>query len=54
METVNNPPKESQRRLRAMIEIIDSEMRIFPVASSDLEATEILDAFRFMREGLTP
>jgi hypothetical protein len=38
-------------RLRAIIEIVDGQLKIFPVASSDVEASQILDALRFFGEG---
>jgi len=33
-----------------MVEIIDGRLKIFPVASSDVEASQILDALRFFGE----
>jgi len=39
---------ESQTRLRAIVEIIDGELIIFPVADSDSERAAILDALRFL------
>lgn len=43
-------PEPSQPRLRAMIEIIDGELRIFPIADSDDDEKRILEALRFVRE----
>ncbi len=54
METLHkSASRESQAgppRLRAMVEIIDGRLKIFPVASSDVEASQILDALRFFGE----
>jgi hypothetical protein len=33
-----------------MVEIVDGEIVIYPIAESDRQAQEILDALRFMRE----
>lgn len=51
METLTHTATRSQPpRLRAMIEIIDGELKIFPIADSDEQAKEIVDALRFFRE----
>lgn len=34
--------------MRAIIEIVDGELKIFPVADSDIDAKGIFDALRFM------
>jgi hypothetical protein len=34
-----------QPRLRAMVEVVDGELKIFPVADSDHEADEIIKGF---------
>jgi hypothetical protein len=36
--------------LRAIVEIIDGELKVYPIADSDKEEREILDALRFLRE----
>ena len=38
----------SQTRLRAIVEVIDGEVAIFPIAYSDADRTAILDALRFI------
>jgi hypothetical protein len=45
-----NPKSSSPNVLRAMIEIIDGELKVFPIADSDGEERQILDALRFYRE----
>jgi hypothetical protein len=40
----------SQRRLRAMIEIIDGELKVYPIADTDEDERLIFDALRFARE----
>ena len=39
-------PAQGQPRKRAIIEIVVGEIFIFPVAGSDVERAEILDALR--------
>ena len=39
----------STRRLRAMVEIIDGQLKIYPIANSDEEAKEILDSLHLWR-----
>jgi hypothetical protein len=41
---------ESPRRLRAIVEIVNGELVVYPVADSDVEAATILDALRFVIE----
>src|SRR5262245_1102620 len=36
------PPERKQKVLRAIIEIVDGEIRVFPIATSDQEADEIM------------
>jgi hypothetical protein len=38
--------------LRAIVEIIGGELKIYPLAESDAEEHQILNAFRFIREDL--
>jgi len=42
--------ERSQSRLRAIVEILDGELLIFPIADTDEHRREILDALRFLRE----
>jgi len=48
----NTPPQTERqpRRLRAVIEIIGAELKIFSLADNDRDEKEILDALRFLRE----
>ena len=52
METIPADNSENQtpanRRLRAVVEIIDGELAIYPIANSDVEERTILDALRFI------
>jgi hypothetical protein len=41
---------ESQTPLRAIVEIVDGVLRIFPICQTDAEEHEIMDPLRFMRE----
>ena len=42
---------EPQRRpLRAIVEIVGSDVRVFPIAASDADEKTILHALRFVRE----
>jgi hypothetical protein len=43
--------KRPARRLRAVVEVISGELKIYPIANSDTEEAEIMDALRFLREG---
>lgn len=43
-------PLRHNRRLRAIVEIDGAELRVFPIATSDGEEREILDALRFIRD----
>lgn len=40
--SVNIEPAEP-RKLRAMVEIVDGELKIFPIAETDEQAQEIID-----------
>jgi hypothetical protein len=42
METNTTRTGESQRRLRAIVELIDGELKIYPIGQSDTECNEIL------------
>jgi len=54
MENLNLTSKEvnqqSQKPLRAIIEIRGAELVVYPIADSDAEERTILDALRFVRE----
>lgn len=49
MESVSNG-QPSQQRLRAVVEIIRGELKIYPIADSDADEKRILDALRLVRE----
>jgi hypothetical protein len=51
MQTLIPPQIESKPRLRAVVEIVDGELKIFPVTDNDADEKRILDALRFIREG---
>jgi len=38
--------------LRAIVEILGGELKIYPIANSDADEKTILDALRFVREDL--
>ena len=38
--------------LRAIVEIIGGELKVYPIAESDLDEQRIIDALRFVREDL--
>jgi hypothetical protein len=38
--------------VRAIVEIIGDDLKIYPIAESDLEEQRIIDALRFVREDL--
>lgn len=40
--------KSQTTRLRAIVEVIDGELLISPIANSDAERAAILDALRFL------
>jgi hypothetical protein len=46
--TILESGKNQPRRLRAIIEIDNSELRIFPLCDSDADERRILDALRFV------
>ena len=49
MQTNSFERKKSQTtRLRAVVEVIDGELVISPIANSDVERAAILDALRFI------
>jgi hypothetical protein len=51
MSHVNNSPEPTlQPRLRALVELADGELRIFPICDNDVDEQRILDALRFVRE----
>jgi hypothetical protein len=53
MESTNSTPIEPrQPRLRAFVEIVDGELKIFPIADSDADERRILKALKFVREAL--
>jgi hypothetical protein len=43
-------PKSQTTRLRAIVEVIGSEFFVYPIADSDADERQILDALRFIRE----
>jgi hypothetical protein len=44
MQTTTPPTESSQPRLRALIELHDGELKIFPIAETDEQAEEILNS----------
>jgi len=44
MQTLTHPITQCQIKLRAMIELIDGEMKIYPIADSDEQAKHIMDS----------
>ena len=38
--------------LRAIVELIGGELKVYPIAKSDLDEQRIIDALRFVREDL--
>jgi hypothetical protein len=44
--TTEKPQQQEPKRLRAIVEIVGGEVIIFPVADSDADREEILDALR--------
>jgi len=51
MQTHIPEARKSQTPLRAIIEVIDGELVIFPIAESDVERAAILDALTFIPKG---
>jgi hypothetical protein len=49
VESFTRKPDALTRRLRAMVEIIDGQLKIYPIAESDEEAKEILDRLHLWR-----
>jgi hypothetical protein len=54
METIAQPPAESQRPLRAYIEIVAGQLFIIPIATTDIEERDVLDAVRVFLGGWEP
>ena len=50
MHTNISQAELSQPRLRAVVEIVDGKLKIYPIADTDVEERLILDALRFVRE----
>ena len=51
MQNINTPKQlPASMPLRAIVEIIGGELKVYPIAESDLDEQRILDALRFMRE----
>lgn len=44
MQTLNTGRSESQPRLRAMVEVIDGDLKIMPIADSEEQAKQIMDS----------
>lgn len=42
--------QSTAKPLRAIVEIIGGELKIYPVGDSDVDEKTILDALRFIRE----
>jgi hypothetical protein len=42
--------KCQERPIRAMVEIVEGELKFYPIADSDEDERRILDALRFFRE----
>ncbi len=43
-------PEKKSTRLRALVEIMGGELRVYPISDSDADEKQILDALRFIRE----
>ena len=51
MQTNTHPPIRSQQpRLRAMVEIVNGEILIFPIAQSDEEANRIMESLLLWKD----
>jgi hypothetical protein len=44
IESLPVNPASSQRRLRAIVELVAGELKIYPIGESDAECNEILQA----------
>ncbi len=51
MQSTPSPESsQGQPRLRAVVELINGELKIYPIAENDADEKRILDALRFVRE----
>jgi hypothetical protein len=50
LSSTQNREAVSSRRVRAIIEIVNGELEIYPLADSDTDERQILDALRFVRK----
>lgn len=50
MEALSHPSPKRQASLRALIEIIDGELKVYPIADCDRDEKIILDGLRFVIE----
>ena len=50
MESLSQDLPTRQQRLRAIVEIIDGELCVYPIAETDADERHILDALRFAAE----
>jgi hypothetical protein len=48
--TLRNEDSTSAQRLRAIIEIVGGELRIYPITDNAIDEKTILDALRFVTE----
>jgi len=49
MEINTTPPEPIQPRLRAMVEIIDGQLKIYAIADTDEQAKQIMDTLLFWK-----
>jgi hypothetical protein len=52
MESLSRALPARQQPLRAIVEIADGELHVYPIADNDGDEQSILDALRFIREDL--
>ena len=50
-QSIQQGPLKKQIPLKALVEIVGGELKIFPIAQNDEDEQEILTALRFFREG---
>lgn len=51
MKTSTGPTPTVSTRVRAIVEIVDGKLKVYPVADSDAERIVILNELRFIRRG---
>jgi len=49
--TENAESKPELKRLRAIVEIVDGELKVYPIADTDEQAREIMDSLLLRRAG---